>query len=497
MQFASDYVSRQQRQRQRRSRRRRRELQDNWFAPDDESSPATSSTGGASTSTSTPTPTSTCLSPLQKWFVSHIESIGVDTWEDMNAYNITSLAYYYKHHVSGDDGTAEFFGKFGDRTDEMLANHHKLTTFWAASESEQDFTTENEASALASNDILLLGMHGIDLADNDVLDATLQQIHQIDYDDAVYLRTTIQKIIDRLPDQYNNPLLTANAMAIQSLNPDGSNTERDSIIIGDGIFEFLDWLGLGDHGPFYIHSHEFGHHLQYNLQIDDSIGDGTTIAVVTRWWEMMADSFGSYFNAHSLGGAMDYTTLLNVHRAAFSMGDCEDLIGTHHGTPRQRECASNYGADLALVSFYDGGYILPPVSLQQVFNEQYSSLVQLDSEQCKVVVDETMLDVNIYGEVMGYSSSGTTTTKEDYSAYLHDFTFDNPFISSELENAMDKPPPILLDENGTEYVKDDPGFWGTSWEVGLSPRESGGACHIGTEWYVSAVPALLYILLVT
>ena len=517
LQFASDYVY-DKRRRRRRSKRRGLQI-DNWFAPDDTTTTppseshdnnnidasSSSTEDGTTMSTTTTTTMTTCLSPLQKWFVSHIESIGVETWEQMNAYNITSLAYYYKHHVSGDDGTSEFFGTYGEKTDLMISNHNKLITFWSASESRQDLSMENESAVLASNNVLLLGMHGMDLADEAKLDATLQQIHQIDYNDAASLRRIIHSIIEQLPNTYNNPLLTANAMAIQSLNPDGSNTERDSIVIGDGIFEFLQWLDLANFGPAYIHAHEYGHHLQYNLQIDDSIsnnnnndGQSSTastsinVAVVTRWWEMMADTFGSYFTSHSLGGALDTTTLLDIHRAAFSMGDCEDTIGTHHGTPRQRECASNYGADLALVSYYDGGYIIPPTELQRAFNEHYEKLVRLDSDECSAVVDEALLDATIYGEVMG----GTAAAMSDYSAYLNDFTFDNPFVNSEIEEG-DKPPPILLDENGTEYIQDEPGFWGTTWEVvGASPLGESRAVSIeySRVFVASLCVATLYLL---
>lgn len=152
-------------------------------------------------------------------------------------HTITNTTY----HVSGDDGTSEFFGTYGEKTDLMISNHNKLITFWSASESRQDLSMENESAVLASNNVLLLGMHGIDLADEAKLDATLQQIHQIDYNAAASLRQIIHSIIEQLPNTYNNPLLMANAMAIQSLNPDWSNTERDSIVIGDGIFKFLQW----------------------------------------------------------------------------------------------------------------------------------------------------------------------------------------------------------------------------------------------------------------
>ena len=134
-------------------------------------------------------------------------------------------------------------------------------------------------------------------------------------------------------------MLTTNAIAIQSLNPDGSASERDSIIIGDGVFAFLEWLDLRNNGPAYIHAHEFGHHLQYDVGAK-AVGNGWTKAEETRRWEMMADAYGSYYLSHAEGGRMDARELLDVHRAAFSMGDCENAIGSHHGTPRQRRCAA-------------------------------------------------------------------------------------------------------------------------------------------------------------
>ena len=73
---------------------------------------------------------SNCLSPLQRWFVSLIESIGLDTWEELNYYNITSLAYLYKHHVSSSSGQNEYFGINGEDTNQMKSNHESLKRFW-------------------------------------------------------------------------------------------------------------------------------------------------------------------------------------------------------------------------------------------------------------------------------------------------------------------------------------------------------------------------------
>ncbi len=411
--------------------------------------------------------------------------MGVDAWERVNEYNVTSLAYYYKHHVSGDDGAGEYFGAYGERTDDMLANHEALTRFWSSSAA---------AESGSSSNVILLGMHGMDLADDGKLLATLQQMHRMDYSAAEYLREEIRGIIESLPDGYANPLLTANAMAIQSLDPIDNKSERDSIVVGDGIFEFLDFLDLGDDGGyFYIHSHEFGHHLQYDLEVDE-IGGGyipTDVAAVTRWWEMMADTFGSYFNAHARGGGMDETTLLDVHRAAFSMGDCESSIGTHHGLPRQRECASEYGADLALISRYDGGVVIPPSRLRDLFNERYERLVRLDAAQCTSIVDVSTLDAEVYGEVP-YDS--------DTTSYLDGFTFGigldqtSAFGMSEL----DRPPPILQDENGTVITKEEKGFWGedTQWlvsEPASFAAAAVGRCCMGLTFATSALA--YYVLL--
>ncbi|KAL3815296.1 hypothetical protein ACHAXA_006798 [Cyclostephanos tholiformis] len=393
-----------------------------------------------------------CLSLLQRWFVYHIELMGVETWDLMNEYNITSLAFYYKHYVSGDDGTREYFGRYGERTEEMITNHRALTTFWSKTAGEEDSTSGGGGGEAyvspPSKDVILLSMHGADLSDDAKLLATLQRMHQVDHGAACFLKEKILEIISSLPDGFNNPLLTANAMAIRSIDRDDSaGGVRNSIIIGDGIFEFLDWLGLGDHsGIAYIHSHEFGHHLQYDMGVNEIVGDGSAIPEATRWWEMMADAFGSYFNAHAMGGGMDESGLLDVHCTAFALGDCEDSIGSHHGRPRQRECASNYGSDLALMSYDDGGYIIPPTRLYDLFNENYERMVRLDSELCKAVVDESIFDNQIYGD-------------KDYSSY---FAGVNYHIDAGLSSVsdLDKPPPILQDENGTVITKEEKGFWG-------------------------------------
>jgi hypothetical protein len=357
------------------------------------------------------------MSPLQRWFIHNIESIPAITWDAVEQYNITTLAYLYKHYVYNGEGTDEYFGTYGERTNEMKENHAGLMEFWkgevdTSERSDFESTQDSVASSAASqhhflttqqSNVKLLGMHGEDLSYLQTLVPTLQQIYSLEASDARTLAIEIQSIIEELPGKYANPLLTSNAIATQSSG--GSNKERDSIIVGDGVFTFLEWLELSNDGPDYIHSHEYAHHVQYDMGEQSRGGggmgdDGTpsSKAEQTQRLELMADVFGSYYLAHKDGGGLDASRLYEIHRSAFSLGDCQSKEGTHHGTPRQRECASNFGSNLAMPSYVDGGYKLTPEQLRTMFDEQIESILALNEEVCMPVVEESTLDKNIYGE---------------------------------------------------------------------------------------------------
>lgn len=486
---ASEFISRRRRQRKSKRQRRRQLVRYNDYLPEDAPDSLLSLGEQPNDEFSTST---NCLSPLQKWFVSLIESIGVEAWEEINAYNITSLAYLYKHHVSNADGTDEYFGTYGERTEEMKGNHNSLTTFWSTGE----YTTN----------VVLLGMHGADLAEKTKLVPTLQQMYGLEAAEGFGLAGRIQAIIETLPGAFNNPVLTANAMAIQSLNPDGSTSQRDSIIMGDGVFNFLEWLNLSADGPDYILSHEFGHHLQYDLGVvvDNKGGkNGWSISEETRRYEMMADSLGSYFNAHSKGGRMDSNRLLEVHRAAFSLGDCEDTIGSHHGTPRQRECASNYGANLAIASRVDNGHIISPFDMRQMFDEKYEQMLDLDDDLCDVVVDASLLDEAIYGEIVGDSSASSGSVNfsnkplETPSSWNTPETYNPEKNPSQPANELDEPPPRV--QNGT-YTKDEGWFGNTEsqWVNGRTARSVGNnrSCNGWTSFIAVALLKMLLCMVI-
>ncbi|KAL9180487.1 hypothetical protein ACHAXT_010940 [Thalassiosira profunda] len=471
---------------------RQRALQKyNDYLPADADASLVELASSAATTTATK-----CLSPLQKFFVEMIESIGLDAWHAIEAHNVTSLAYLYKHHVAGSDGNGEYFGTYGERSTEMKGNHAALREFWAGAGAE--------GGGEGAGNVVLLGMHGVDLADDDKLIPTLQQMYGLDGGEAFKLGRKIQTIVESLPGAFNNPVLTTNAMAIQSLNPDGSASERDSIIVGDGVFAFLEWLDLRNDGPAYIHAHEFGHHLQYEAGVK-AVGSGWTKAEETRRWEMMADALGAYYLSHAQGGRMDARQLLDVHRAAFSMGDCEDAVGSHHGTPRQRECASHYGASVALDSWRDGGRVVSAAQLQRLFDVHYAKILSLEAEQCAAAMSTNLLDHVIYGDAAGTGNGGgvamdipedleTPWDASEFGWYTPQAENSAPFEAYDPEehaqpaNELDEPPPRVQND---AYEEEEVGWFdqlGSQWDSGRTVASSGrGRVGSGCALLVAAI----------
>ena len=196
-------------------------------------------------SSSSSSSSSACTSPLQRWFIHNIQMIPANTWAVVEQYNITTLAYLYKHyvHTSNNSNDNEYFGTYGERTNEMKGQHRGLVAFWtndsndshdevgdvtnnsfsaSAAASQQYLTTNNYSK---QSNVLLLGMHGEDLSYMQTLVPTLQQIYSLEPSEARTLAIEIQSVIEQLPEGYNNPLLTSDAIATQSSS---SREEQDS-----------------------------------------------------------------------------------------------------------------------------------------------------------------------------------------------------------------------------------------------------------------------------
>ncbi|KAL7539017.1 hypothetical protein ACHAXR_010150 [Thalassiosira sp. AJA248-18] len=275
-----------------------------------------------------------CSSTSEQWLRLQVRNVSGRDLSNFFDWHVYTLPFAYKlfvepkqQHSSNDK---EYFGLDGEYTEEMNYILEQALDFWAHSG--------------VDDEIRLLGAHGPDLADRDrKLIPTLEVLFGGSYDDEYTIldhATDIQDLISRLPQQYNYPLLTFNSFATDKIN----KNDYASIIIGDGYFEFQRSVGLASEGPEYALTHEYAHHLQFALGAPEGYG----LSQTTRKQELMADAFSAYYLAHTSGGYMAPEEISNIHKIAYSLGDCEmSNVDRHHGTPRQRWCATMWGASVA------------------------------------------------------------------------------------------------------------------------------------------------------
>ena len=161
-------------------------------------------------------------------------------------------------------------------------------------------------------------------------------------------------------DFVDNPLWTLNAYAFSAEgDPDpGVQGIPDKLVFGDGFLAAYDSFGLGDVGPRVVMGHEFGHHIQYELDLFEPVASPEA----TRRTELMADSFASYWAVHKKGLTLNAKRVVDTLLSFYTVGDCAFDDDGHHGTPLQRERAAAWGAELAMASSRSPRSCWPPRS---------------------------------------------------------------------------------------------------------------------------------------
>lgn len=322
-----------------------------------------------------------CTSPLVTWTTKKVLDMGYNVYQTLYDNKILQMSFIYKHYIDKKEG-AEFFVS-DQQTNELQRRHRDTISFWESADID---------NTIMVNDILLLSMHGSSLQDKNKLIPTI--MHVFDFDDMseiLAFATEVQTLIEKLPGGYENPLLTMNAIATSSDDATSSYV-KDSIIIGDGVLQFLNDSGLESSGPDFVHAHEFGHHVQF--QIDMTVPPGSTYTNDDRRKELMADAISGYFLAHDEGGNMSPEEISTFHQTAFSTGDCSvEDNDDHHGTPTQRQCAAIWGASHAASKEGDDDYlttavpILDPQVFVDNFNYAYEDILNLDPETCTLILE--------------------------------------------------------------------------------------------------------------
>jgi len=281
--------------------------------------------------------------PLNDWAMREFEAIGNETLSLLSYYQVFELATYYGVHFRKTSDLNEYFYHDGSRTNEFEALHRDAKAFWD----------------IPSSDILLLGMHGRQLDDLDVLTDIYSDLEfESPQDSALFVHNLINTTIG-----FDHPLLSLNAFAASpkedQFDDDAIDDKfisqykklLDRIVIGEGLLEVFDILGYGATTPGYIYAHEFGHHIQFErdlLGINATLNESNPFDV--REIELLADAFAGYFLAHPKGGNFNTSMVHELLQDAFLIGDCSfnatENTGSH-GSPNQRERATMFGTKKA------------------------------------------------------------------------------------------------------------------------------------------------------
>ena len=122
-----------------------------------------------------------------------------------------------------------------------------------------------------------------------------------------------------------------------------------------------------------ILAHEFRHHVQYQLGVFDT--GPADPAEATRHTELMADAMAACYGTHKQGLALNKKKRVADALLSFcTVGDCQFNSPGLHGTPLQRERATDWGADLAAAA-KPGSNILPAVAFVEVFDAALPQII--------------------------------------------------------------------------------------------------------------------------
>jgi hypothetical protein len=279
------------------------------------------------------------------------------------------------------------FGYNGEHTEELLRQHALLAKFWQT------------ANFIGQPPLLLVALHS-EVLQGQVKSAIVAWLDNFGYLSQIALYATdldfaaaqVQQIIEtELLHGYTNPNLSNNAFFLWNVGIEGWENSS-AIFIGDGFLSFCDYLGLGPVVNDFTHAHEFGHWLQYNMELEDF---GLNVVEYTerrlnrttaenRQSELLADAMAAYALSHKQGRNFDVALLIQVTKLAFALGDCLTEIQDHHGTPKQRECAVKWGADEGLDM--TGG----PMSVREfraLFLANLNDILNLDPSVCTLTDD--------------------------------------------------------------------------------------------------------------
>jgi hypothetical protein len=254
------------------------------------------------------------------------------------------------------------FGARGDFTHVTTKAFSRLQNFWD----------------IPSGDIQLVPAHGRSMLDPEVNYRVFTVLYGLPAAPSRVSADLVAKELNSPALGYGDlPLFTFNAFAApggEDVPGYGKSPKR--IAFGDGVLDGFAKVGLGDVAPAAILAHEFGHHIQY---ADDLMATDLPAPEASRWAELMADSFSSYFLTHAHGETMQWKRVRQFGQMFSQLGDCGFTAAGHHGTPNQRMNSALWAYGIAN-SARPQGKVLPAMTFYSLFAAHYPELIAPDAD---------------------------------------------------------------------------------------------------------------------
>lgn len=234
-----------------------------------------------------------------------------------------NYALYYENNPAG-----QYHGMNGEFTHSINKAYKDLRRFWN----------------IPSSDIVLGAMHGNMLTDLDKIIRIYEGGYGLSAASAAFYANLVVSAMNTYPlfRNGNHPMFTFNAYAFDGFNSPGLVIPK-KIIMGDGIMEGYAEIGFEDVAPQAILAHEYGHHIQYHLNLIPQVRNSESIRKI----ELMADAYAAYYLSHARGAAMQWKRVVQFLDVFFNIGDCSFNSNNHHGTPTQRMAAAEWAYNLA------------------------------------------------------------------------------------------------------------------------------------------------------
>ncbi|KUG08506.1 hypothetical protein [Solirubrum puertoriconensis] len=302
----------------------------------------------------TPTPCEDST-PINLWLDEQLSDWNSQVITYVLNYDMLNLPTYYTL-VFENSSANQTFGQNGEYSQRLTKTFKDLRRFWT----------------IESGQMVMVGMHGNVMLDQAKIASTYEAAYGLSKTTANTLAQIVVLLTDQIP-QYrdgSHPIFTFNAFALQGFNYPPYANIPDKIVMGDGIMEGFTAIGFGDVAPQAILAHEFGHQIQFQLNL---FGEEDS-PEATRRTELMADAYSAYYLSHARGAAMQWKRVRLFLEVFFNIGDCSFTSDGHHGTPTQRLAAAEWGYNLAN-NAQKQGHILSPQEFAKLFDAQLPKLV--------------------------------------------------------------------------------------------------------------------------